>query len=148
MFDCKLISVDHFSPPLLFQVFAIELQESFESLVESEPGLLAAARKAFQSYVRAYAAYGKDVKHVFVVRGLHLGHVAKSFGLKTAPSAVKVGGGAKLVVDKKGGHPAGGDLVADGEGSPPPPSHPQKKKRLRNSVKIMRMLTTSEFEAA
>jgi ATP-dependent RNA helicase DDX31/DBP7 len=41
---------------------------------------------AFRSYVRAYAAHRGELKSIFQVRKLHLGHVAKSFGLRDAPS--------------------------------------------------------------
>jgi len=130
-------------------VFAIELQQSFESVVDGEASLLAAARKAFQSFIRAYAAYGKDVKHIFAVRGLHLGHVAKSFGLKIPPTGIKVGSGTKVPVDKKGVSPRGIDSAAEAEGLALVKSlQPKKKKRLRNNAKVMRQLTTSEFAAA
>ncbi|KAK2120510.1 ATPdependent RNA helicase, partial [Saguinus oedipus] len=38
-----------------------------------------------QSFIRAYATYPRELKHIFHVRSLHLGHVAKSFGLRDAP---------------------------------------------------------------
>lgn len=52
------------------------------------------AKKALQSFIRAYATYPRELKPIFHVRSLHLGHVAKSFGLRDAPknlcvSAVK-----------------------------------------------------------
>ena len=40
---------------------------------------------AYQSFVRAYATYPSDLKHIFHIRNLHLGHVAKSFALREAP---------------------------------------------------------------
>lgn len=40
---------------------------------------------AYQSFVRAYATYPSNLKHIFHVKNLHLGHVAKSFGLREAP---------------------------------------------------------------
>jgi hypothetical protein len=40
---------------------------------------------ALQSFIRAYATYPRELKHIFHVRSLHLGHVAKSFGLRDAP---------------------------------------------------------------
>ena len=43
---------------------------------------------AYQSYVRAYATYPSTLKHIFHVRALHLGHVAKSFALQEAPSRI------------------------------------------------------------
>ncbi|OWK10852.1 DDX31, partial [Cervus elaphus hippelaphus] len=47
-----------------------------------------------QSFIRAYATYPRELKHIFHIRLLHLGHMAKSFGLRDAPknlcaSAVK-----------------------------------------------------------
>ncbi|KAL4825894.1 hypothetical protein H8958_013541 [Nasalis larvatus] len=38
-----------------------------------------------QSFIQAYATYPRELKHIFHVRSLHLGHVAKSFGLRDAP---------------------------------------------------------------
>ena len=46
------------------------------------------AQKAFCSWVRAYTAHRGALKRIFVVKKLHLGHVAKSFALKQQPSVV------------------------------------------------------------
>lgn len=46
------------------------------------------AKNAFSSWVRAYTAHRGELKRIFVVKKLHLGHVAKSFGLKEQPSLV------------------------------------------------------------
>lgn len=46
------------------------------------------AKNAFSSWVRAYTAHRGELKRIFVVKKLHLGHVAKSFGLKDQPSLV------------------------------------------------------------
>ena len=43
---------------------------------------------AYQSFVRAYATYSSDMKKMFHVKNLHLGHVAKSFALTEAPSKI------------------------------------------------------------
>lgn len=141
----------HGCPPTI-KVFAIELQDSFEAVVESQPELLTAARKAFQSFVRAYAAYAKDVKHIFVVKGLHLGHVAKSFALRSAPTAVKVGGAVKLAIDKKG---KAAPVATSGEDGTPSLSEASKarggeprRKRMKRTAKTMRNLVNSEFAAA
>lgn len=40
---------------------------------------------ALQSFIRAYATYPRELKHIFHIRLLHLGHMAKSFGLRDAP---------------------------------------------------------------
>ena len=46
------------------------------------------ARKAFASHIRAYATHPSDEKHIFHIRHLHLGHLAKSFALRETPSTV------------------------------------------------------------
>jgi ATP-dependent RNA helicase DDX31/DBP7 len=38
--------------------------------------------------MRAYATHPSDEKHLFHIRHLHLGHLAKAFALREAPSAV------------------------------------------------------------
>jgi len=43
---------------------------------------------AFQSFIRAYATYPADLKRIFHVKNLHLGHVAKSFALVETPSKI------------------------------------------------------------
>ena len=54
------------------------------------------ARKAFASHLRAYATHPLDEKHMFHVRHLHLGHLAKSFALREAPSAMMSGHGGRI----------------------------------------------------
>lgn len=43
---------------------------------------------ALQSFLRAYTTYPAHLKHVFHIRSLHLGHTAKSFGLRDAPQGL------------------------------------------------------------
>lgn len=38
--------------------------------------------------MRAYATHPSDEKHMFHIRHLHLGHLAKSFALRESPNAV------------------------------------------------------------
>lgn len=38
--------------------------------------------------MRAYATHPSDEKHIFHVRNLHIGHLAKSFALREAPGVV------------------------------------------------------------
>jgi len=64
---------------------ASHLQYHIEKKVEGEEaGLL--ARNGFRSRIRAYATYPASIKEIFHVRRLHLGHMAKSFGLREQPS--------------------------------------------------------------
>jgi ATP-dependent RNA helicase DDX31/DBP7 len=64
------------------------LQKLMQTLVSGDSKLEAWAAAAFKSAVRAYAAHSKDHKKFFVVRQLHFGHFAKSFGLKAPPKVV------------------------------------------------------------
>lgn len=58
------------------------------------------AKQAFTSHVRAYATHLSSEKTFFNVKTLHLGHLAKSFGLREPPK--KLGSGAtKLSLAKK-----------------------------------------------
>nr|XP_056716142.1 probable ATP-dependent RNA helicase DDX31 [Euleptes europaea] len=64
---------------------ATVLQTEFENFVHSNMGTVQRAKKALQSFIRSYATYPASLKHIFHVKSLHLGHVAKSFGLRDAP---------------------------------------------------------------
>jgi len=43
---------------------------------------------AFQAHVRAYATHRGAERHIFDIKRLHLGHLAKSLALRETPSAV------------------------------------------------------------
>lgn len=45
--------------------------------------------------MRAYATHPSNEKHIFHIRNLHMGHLAKAFALREAPKSVKVPGGTK-----------------------------------------------------
>lgn len=47
------------------------------------------AKTAFTSHVRAYATHTSSERKCFPMHGLQLGHVAKSFGLRDAPSTIQ-----------------------------------------------------------
>ncbi|KAF4074272.1 hypothetical protein AMELA_G00237600 [Ameiurus melas] len=67
---------------------ATVLQTEFENYVHGSEESVQAAKKALQSFVRAYTAYPSALKHIFHIRHLHLGHAAKSFGLRDAPQGL------------------------------------------------------------
>ncbi|TWW60944.1 putative ATP-dependent RNA helicase DDX31 [Takifugu flavidus] len=67
---------------------ATVLQTEFETFVHSDVVSVHAARTALQSFLRAYTTYPAHLKHIFHIRSLHLGHTAKSFGLREAPQAL------------------------------------------------------------
>ncbi|KAI3443522.1 hypothetical protein Pfo_000187 [Paulownia fortunei] len=66
----------------------VALQRALESFVSAEPKMKKLAKDAFCSWVRAYTAHRGELKQIFMVKKLHLGHVAKSFALKEQPSLV------------------------------------------------------------
>lgn len=53
-----------------------------------QPKMKKMAQYAFCSWVRAYTAHRGELKRMFMVKKLHLGHAAKSFALKEQPSLV------------------------------------------------------------
>ncbi|XP_034351887.1 ATP-dependent DNA helicase DDX31 isoform X2 [Arvicanthis niloticus] len=80
----------HAIGPQEIQERATVLQTVFEDYVHSSQRMVSWAKKALQSFIRAYATYPKELKSIFHVRALHLGHVAKSFGLRDAPRNLSV----------------------------------------------------------
>ncbi|KAI1900554.1 hypothetical protein AGOR_G00051120 [Albula goreensis] len=71
---------------------ATVLQTDFENVVHSKDDSIQAAKKALQSFLRAYTAYPASMKNIFHIRQLHLGHAAKSFGLRDAPQGLTTSG--------------------------------------------------------
>ncbi|XP_077986561.1 ATP-dependent DNA helicase DDX31-like [Glandiceps talaboti] len=67
---------------------ATALQAEFENFASGDKKHIQQARKAYLSFIRAYATYPSAFKHIFHVKNLHLGHVAKSFALKESPATI------------------------------------------------------------
>ena len=59
---------------------------------------------AFQSFIRAYATHPVDLKQIFHVKNLHLGHVAKSFALAETPSSISKLAGRRIGYVTQAGH--------------------------------------------
>ena len=74
---------------------ANSIQFYIEEFVEKTSELQALARKAYLSFLRSYSCYSQEWKRIFHIKNLHIGHVAKSFGLREAPNQI-VGNNAKL----------------------------------------------------
>ncbi|CAI2173454.1 7678_t:CDS:2 [Funneliformis geosporum] len=72
-----------------YEKVAADLQLQFERYVLSNSECTTLAQKAYSSHIRAYATHTTSEKWIFHVKKLHLGHVAKSFGLREAPSNIK-----------------------------------------------------------
>lgn len=74
-------------------------KEKKEKAAVTAPNLLDAARQAFRSHIRAYATHTHDERVYFDLTRLHLGHMAKSFGLREAPG--NMSGGVQRLAAKK-----------------------------------------------
>lgn len=73
-------------PGKCFREHASQLQYLFENAVhDDEEQLLQEARKAYLSYVRAYASHPRCTRTLLPFKELHLGHLCKSFALRDAP---------------------------------------------------------------
>ncbi|KAF9337391.1 ATP-dependent RNA helicase dbp7 [Linnemannia elongata] len=71
-----------------YQQPATDIQNSFERYNLHTPENMAIARGAFWAFVKSYATHPSSEKHVFHIKNLHLGHIAKSFALREAPSDI------------------------------------------------------------
>ncbi|KAL6759792.1 P-loop containing nucleoside triphosphate hydrolase protein [Haematococcus lacustris] len=73
---------------------AFNLQRKLMQVVGQDTQLRQLAADAFRSFTRAYAAHTADVKKVFHVRNLHLGHIAFAHALKDTPTMLGSSGSA------------------------------------------------------
>lgn len=75
--------------------------------------------------MRAYATHPSTEKHIFHVRHLHLGHLAKAFALRDAPKSISGKGKGKKATD----------------------SHPPAKKRVNDAFLKRNKDTEARMEA-
>ncbi|KAJ0384952.1 hypothetical protein COL922a_007298 [Colletotrichum nupharicola] len=135
-----------------FNARAENLQLHLEQrlLLPSSKTLLNEARKAFRSHIRAYATHVKEERVFFDITELHLGHMAKAYGLREAPSGVGRGdhSGKKTVMKQKaagrrGEKKSSGNAMEDintGGGEEPSEMERKMKAKMR-----MVMNAASEF---
>ncbi|KAG0002297.1 ATP-dependent RNA helicase dbp7 [Modicella reniformis] len=71
-----------------YQQPATDIQNSFERYNLHSPENMAIARGAFWAFIKSYATHPASEKHIFHIKNLHLGHIAKSFALREAPSDI------------------------------------------------------------
>ncbi|GAA5990125.1 hypothetical protein JCM11641_001063 [Rhodosporidiobolus odoratus] len=76
-----------------YETRATDVQMGFERWVNASEETASHARRAFQAHVRAYATHPTAEKYIFNTKALHLGHLAKSFGMREAPGGMQGGGG-------------------------------------------------------
>ena len=75
-----------------WQEQATEWQLDIERWALADPKHLEQARRAFQSYIRAYATHIASERHIFDMQQLHLGHLAKAFALRDKPGNIRIPG--------------------------------------------------------
>lgn len=96
------------------------------TLLESDE-MLKLGRRAFTSHIRAYATHAADERQVFDLKSLHLGHIAKSFGLRETPGSFSTGSEGSNKKKNKNGQ------VVDG------------RKRMLRMAKFNTSISTNEF---
>ncbi|GAP91893.1 putative ATP-dependent RNA helicase DBP7 [Rosellinia necatrix] len=97
---------------------ALQLHIEQRLLVTEKEGsnskFLDSARQAFRSHIRAYATHVRDERKYFDITQLHLGHTAKSYGLREAPGGI--GGGPTRRMFRGGQGKSGEEKGADRDG--------------------------------
>lgn len=142
---------------------ATELQLDVERWVLDSPRILEMARRGFQSHVRAYATHVTAERGFFDIKQLHLGHLAKAFGLRDPPGRINVPGmrasagkvkserkmaGKKQAVEKsedgaKDGRKRKANLLGGVE-----QDVDEAKRKMRAKVKMMERASVGEFNLA
>lgn len=129
-----------------WETVATEFQLTIERWVLSDPKIKEIAKRAFQSHVRAYATHIAAERKWFDIKDLHLGHLAKAFGLRDAPGRVNIvgqgraGAGGKSGRARSGnseGETTGGSALGADEGGDPDESARKMREKVRLSRKLM-----------
>ncbi|KAJ2861278.1 ATP-dependent RNA helicase dbp7, partial [Coemansia asiatica] len=76
-----------------WQQRAGEIQALLERFAVANITARRLAKQAYLSSIRAYATHSAAEKHIFHVRFLHFGHLAKAFALRETPNQVAMGKG-------------------------------------------------------
>ncbi|XP_052900477.1 probable ATP-dependent RNA helicase CG8611 [Anopheles moucheti] len=102
---CQLLNREKKFNSKLKDHAAIELQHRYEQLIHREDELFDCAKKAFLSWVRYYSNFPKELRNIFYIKAVHIGHYAKSLGLRDAPKHLLQfdNGDKKEVGDRKDG---------------------------------------------
>lgn len=112
--------------------------------------LLDSARQGFRSHVRAYATHVKEERKFFDIQELHLGHTAKSFGLREAPGGIGSGPSKRVIKHGKkqesgsGQKRSRGDDDDDHDGAAGAAAAEEAARRMRMKMKQV-MNAASEF---
>ena len=80
---------DIFSKKMSKEDKATELQNFVEETLIKDSNCHKMASLAYFSFIQSYSTYPSSMKGIFHPKKLHLGHTAKSFGLREAPGNLK-----------------------------------------------------------
>ncbi|KAK9364736.1 P-loop containing nucleoside triphosphate hydrolase protein [Lipomyces kononenkoae] len=101
--DYSTVLSSAFGAKLVWQDIATNAQLDVERWLLQNDSNRTLAKDAFTSHVRAYATHLSSERQYFSVRDLHLGHLAKCFGLRETPATL----------GKTNNTSAGGQLVGE-----------------------------------
>ncbi|KAJ2494054.1 ATP-dependent RNA helicase dbp7 [Coemansia sp. RSA 2050] len=82
-----------------WQQRAGDIQAMLERFVVVNVTASGLAKQAYLSSIRAYATHISAERHIFHVRSLHFGHLAKAFALRETPNQVAMGKGNNTKAD-------------------------------------------------
>ncbi|KAJ2066320.1 ATP-dependent RNA helicase dbp7 [Coemansia sp. S155-1] len=82
-----------------WQLRAGDIQAMLERFVVVNMTASGLAKQAYLSSIRAYATHISAERHIFHVRSLHFGHLAKAFALRETPNQVAMGKGNNTKAD-------------------------------------------------
>lgn len=105
------------------------------------------AREAFTAHVRAYATHAASEKHIFHVKFLHLGHLAKSFGLREAPNQVSASQKKRRVKEVGKLKQSAEERFAERKKRGGPFERPQKPKESNNTNEARRIMQAAAKRA-
>ncbi|KIV86834.1 hypothetical protein PV11_02418 [Exophiala sideris] len=132
---------------------ATAFQLDVERWVLADPTTKELGKRAFQSHVRAYATHVAAERKWFDIKELHLGHLAKAFGLRDPPGRVNVVGtgrrGQTQSAGTKRARNAGGDETQEaGTGGGDVDAAAKKMKEKVRNRKMMMGGGADEFNIA
>ncbi|CAG9802546.1 unnamed protein product [Chironomus riparius] len=71
-----------------FEEKIITLQRKLEDLLSEDEELRIKASRAFTSWICYYKTFSKELRHMFNLHEIHMGHLANNFGLRDAPKSI------------------------------------------------------------
>jgi ATP-dependent RNA helicase DDX31/DBP7 len=128
------------NPNQSWETVATEFQLSIERWVLADPKIKELAKRAFQSHVRAYATHIAAERKWFDIKDLHLGHLAKAFGLRDAPGRVNIVGQGRGGTGGKRGKARDGTSEGGAAGAGEGGDQDESARKMREKVRLNRKL--------